>query len=88
MIGLDHVWDVPCISHASQSTNVRVASIRIVVYVEGGLVNDVLADTPGVEAMIVDYDNEKEGDLRSERCFSPVEVNVDYINKTIEGVEE
>ena len=34
---------------------------RIVIYVDGGIVQDVLADTPGVEAMIVDYDNERAG---------------------------
>jgi len=62
--------------------------IRIVVYVAGGLVNAVFSDAPGVEVMIVDYDNEEAGDLRSDRCFEPVEVNVDYIQQTIEGTED
>lgn len=33
--------------------------VRIVIYVSGGLVQDVLAEDKGVEAMIVDYDNEE-----------------------------
>jgi len=62
--------------------------IRIVVYVAGGLVNAVFSDTPGVEVMIVDYDNEKAGDPRSDRRFEPIKVNVDHIQRTIEGTED
>ena len=43
-------------------TNTAKKPIRIVIYVDGGIVQDVLAEAPGVEAMIVDYDNETVGD--------------------------
>jgi len=36
----------------------RHKPIRIVIYVSGGVVQDVLAEDEGVEAMVVDYDNE------------------------------
>ena len=36
----------------------RHKPIRIVIYVSGGVVQDVLAEDEAVEAMIVDYDNE------------------------------
>jgi len=38
--------------------------------------------------MIVDYDNEKAGDDPACRSFEPVEVNTEYIRKTIRGIEE
>ncbi len=62
--------------------------VRIVVYVDGGVVQDVLTDTPGIEAMIVDYDNEKAGDDPACRSFEQIEVNPEYIKKTIECVED
>ncbi len=68
-----------------QESNCKV---RVVVYVGGGIVQDVLTDTPRVEAMIVDYDNEKSGDDPAHRSFEPVDVNVEYIEKTIQGTED
>jgi len=62
--------------------------IRIVIYVSGGIVQDVLADAKGVEAMIVDYDNESAGEPRSSRSFEEVPVNRAYIENTIQGVED
>lgn len=62
--------------------------VRIVIYIDGGIVQDVLTDTAGVEAMIVDYDNEKAGDDKALRSFEPVDVNPQYIEKTIKGTEE
>ena len=67
---------------------VRTATARIVIYVEGGIVQSVLSDSPGVDAMIVDYDNEKAGDDRASRSFESVEVNSPYIERTIQGIEE
>ncbi len=61
---------------------------RIVIYVDGGIVQDVLADGPGVEAMIVDHDNERGGDPKSLRAFEPVDVNREYIEKTSQGIED
>ena len=62
--------------------------IRIVIYVDGGVVQDVLACTQGVEAMIVDFDSEKVGEPKSSRSFEPVAVNPEYIEKTIESIED
>jgi hypothetical protein len=62
--------------------------IRVVIYVSGGLVQDVLADGPGLEAMIVDYDNEEAGEPKSSRCFEGVSLNVPYIEKTVQGTED
>jgi len=62
--------------------------IRLVIYVHGGVVQDVLAETEGVEAMIVDYDNECAGEPISSRSFEPIPVNRAYIKKTIRGIED
>ena len=62
--------------------------IRIVIYVSGGVVQDVLAEDGGVEAMVVDYDNESAGDDPADRSFDPVPVNRAYIEKTIRGTED
>ena len=63
-------------------------TIRIVIYVNGGIVQDVLADGPGVEVMIVDYDDERAGEPKSSRSFEPVPVNREYMEKTIQGNED
>mgnify|MGYP001616210007 CR=1 FL=1 len=62
--------------------------VRIVIYVSGGIVQDVLAEVEGVEAMIVDYDNEGAGEPKSSRSFEEVPVNCAYINKTVQGIED
>jgi hypothetical protein len=61
---------------------------RIVIFVDGGLVQNVLADQPDVEAMIVDYDNERRGDRTADRTFEPVAVDPGYIAATLQGTEE
>ena len=63
-------------------------TIRIVIYVDGGIVQTVLADGSGVEAMIVDYDNESAGEPKSSRSFEPAPVNREYVEKTIPGNED
>jgi len=62
--------------------------IRIVIYVSGGIVQDVLGEAEGVEAMIVDHDNESAGEPKSSRSFEEVPVNREYVDKTIQGVED
>jgi hypothetical protein len=62
--------------------------IRIVIYVSGGIVQDVLAEAEGVEAMIVDYDNEEVGEPKSSRSFEEVSVDRAYIDLTIQGIED
>ena len=71
-----------------KETEPRREPIRIVIYVSGGIVQDVLAEVGGVEAMIVDYDNEAAGEPKSSRSFESVLVNRAYIDKTIQGVED
>jgi len=66
----------------------RDKPIRIVIYVSGGVVQDVLAEDEGVEAMIVDYDNEGAGEPISSRSFEEIPVNRAYIEKTIRGIED
>ena len=62
--------------------------VRIVIFVEGGIVQDVLTDTENVEAMIVDYDNEDVGEPKDSRSFESVPVNRECIEKTIQGIED
>ena len=62
-------------------------TVRIVIFVDGGVVQDVLADGSGVEAMLVDYDNENGGEPKSSRSFEPVTADPKYIEKTIQGNE-
>ena len=66
----------------------RHKPIRIVIYVSGGVVQDVLAEDEGAEAMIVDYDNEEGGEPKSSRSFEPIAVNREYIEKTVKGIED
>ena len=68
--------------------NKKDKPVRIVIYVEGGIVQDVLADTENVEVMIVDYDNEQVGEPKSSRSFESVPVNREGIEKTILGIED
>jgi hypothetical protein len=66
----------------------RHKPIRVVIYVSGGVVQDVFAVDEGVEAMVVDYDNEESGEPKSSRSFEKVPVNRAYIEKTIQGIED
>ena len=60
---------------------------RIIVYVSGGNVQDVLSDQPGSEVMIVDYDNER--DLtRKGRAFRSVACNPTYFEHTVADRED
>ncbi len=67
--------------------NEQPKPIRVAIYINGGNFSGVLADAPGVELMLVDYDNEQEGLPKSERAFDPVEVDAKYIEKTTQGIE-
>ena len=71
-----------------KATESKGRSVRIVIYVSGGIVQDLLANADGVEAMIVDYDNEQAGESKSSRSFEKVLVNRAYIEKTIQGIED
>ena len=71
-----------------KTTESKEEPIRIVIYVSGGIVQDVLAEAEGVEAMIVDYDNEAAGEPKSSRSFQSVPVNRAYTERTIQGIED
>lgn len=62
--------------------------MRVVIYVDGGNVQNVVADAPGVEVMLVDYDNERAGPAPPNRSFEPVPVNLELIEKTIKCEED
>jgi len=42
---------------------------RVIVYVSGGNIQDVISDSPEVQVMVVDYDNEREPGSK-DRSFS------------------
>ena len=71
-----------------KTTESKQEAIRIVIYVNGGIVQNVLAEAKGVEAMIVDYDNEAAVEPKSSRSFEDVPVNREYIERTIQGIED
>ena len=54
--------------------------ILIGVYVRDGVVEDILADQWGVEAIVVNYGNSED------REFKPVHVDEEYVRKTLEGM--
>jgi hypothetical protein len=61
---------------------------RIVIFVDGGIVLNALADQPGIVAMIVDYDNERRGERKEDRTYQPVAVDPTYIAATVRGAEQ
>ena len=75
------------IGKAESLKSLKENNVRIVIYVDGGVVQGVLADTTGIEAMIVDYDNERAGQGKAERSFEPVDVDLECIEKTSQGIE-
>jgi hypothetical protein len=60
--------------------------IKIIVYISGGVVQNAISNSEGVEMMIVDYDNEDSSDTR-DRSFIPVKYDDDYFERTVKGVE-
>ncbi len=59
---------------------------RIIVYVRGGNVQGIIADAPGVQYMLVDYDNEAEGPPL-DRQFFDVDRDPDLFARTEAGAE-
>ena len=59
---------------------------RIIIYVKGGVVQDVLADSRGIEVMIVNYDDE-ECLGKTDRSFQPVRCDKPYFEQTLAGIE-
>lgn len=59
---------------------------RIVVYVRGGVVQGIVADESGVEAMIVNYDDEEESQTL-EREFMRVASDPELVARTEAGTE-
>lgn len=76
-----------CCKQLTISTIEEGKMSRIIVYVSGGNVQDVLSDRQGSEVMIVDYDNEK-GSVRKLRAFRPVTCDPTYFGQTVAGLED
>jgi hypothetical protein len=60
----------------------------VCVFVRGGVVQDVISDVDYIEVMVVDYDNEADGDSPQEREFFPVTVEPDRVEQVLKGEEE
>lgn len=59
---------------------------KVVVFVRGGVVQEVVADCEKVEVMIVDYDDEKcEG--RPDRVFHRAYVDRELVERAATGLE-
>jgi len=59
---------------------------KIVVFIEGGVLQGIVTETPGLEYMLVDYDDEKEsGEI--DRSFCDIEYNPEAVEKAINGTE-
>lgn len=56
------------------------------VYVDGDVVQDVIADSGGFEAMVIDCDNE--GGEPKSRAFAPPRMDPDCIDATVNGAED
>lgn len=61
--------------------------IKLVVYVRGGVVQNIVADIEGVEVMIVDYDDEKCSQT-PDRSFHRAYANSQLIAQTVSGIED
>jgi hypothetical protein len=59
---------------------------KIIVYVRGGVVQDVISDRGGVRVMIVDYDDE-ECVARPDRSFQPVRRDKRFFDLTVAAQE-
>jgi hypothetical protein len=57
---------------------------RIIVYVRGGNVQDIIADTPGLRVMLVDYDNE-ESQPMPHRTFEEIRCDSSLLARTVAG---
>ncbi|HZS44477.1 MAG TPA: hypothetical protein VFC63_05200 [Blastocatellia bacterium] len=60
---------------------------RIIVYVSGGMVQDVVSDSEGIEVMVVDYDVEKDCGV-VEREFETVRKDRQQFGRTLDMIEE
>ena len=59
---------------------------KIIVYVRGGVVQDVISSHEGIQVMVVDYDNE-ETDGEQKREFESVRYDPAYFERTVTGIE-
>lgn len=55
------------------------ASPRIVICIKGGLVQDVLSDTPGIEVDVMDWDVLEDGDLEHIKAY--IENRLDLLTR-------
>jgi hypothetical protein len=59
---------------------------KVIVYVNGGNVQDIIADSPGIEVMLVDYDNEAVQPA-PDRAFRDVRCDPVLFSQTVAGTE-
>ena len=60
---------------------------KIIVYVSGGCVQDVVSNREEVEVMVVDYDNE-ETNGEQKREFESVRCDPIHFERTVAGIED
>jgi len=60
---------------------------KVIVYVKGGIVQDVISDVNGIDVMVVDYDIEQDRGI-SEREFESVRTDPSRFGQTINSVEQ
>ena len=59
---------------------------RVVIFVEGGVVQQVIRDAAELEVMIINYDDE-ESDPKPRRSFEPVVYEPDLVDSVLAGAE-
>ncbi|HQH71548.1 MAG TPA: hypothetical protein PK360_05665 [bacterium] len=59
---------------------------QIIIYVRGGIVQDIISDSDNLSVMLVDYDNEIESE-EVDRNFQPIKKDLKYFQLTLDGKE-
>jgi hypothetical protein len=59
---------------------------RVIIFVRGGNVQGMVAEKPGIQVMVVDYDNEEE-DRTVVRTFEEATHDPEYFRCAVEGTE-
>jgi hypothetical protein len=60
----------------------------VIVYVRGGVVQDIDVDSEDVRIMVIDYDNEADPEFCGPRGFFPDTYTPERVAKALAGTEE
>jgi hypothetical protein len=60
---------------------------KVIIYVSGGVIQDIISDCENIEVMIVDYDNEEYLHSR-DRVFNTCRIDPDYFEHTLKSTED